>query len=158
MEGVLGSLEKGKIANVILATGDLFEETTRVRLVFADGKKFKVEDPPAASRPAGAASPVGSWEGKLVSAMGELEITLELEQEGGAVGGRVKSSMGVWNIVEAAFKGDVLTFTVQAVIMGQSMELPFVGRVSGDAVEGAFSTSRGTMDVRLTRIPRREGD
>jgi len=45
----LGSLEKGKIANLIVADGDLFEERTRVVHVFVDGRKVETE--PAA--PAG---------------------------------------------------------------------------------------------------------
>ena len=42
----LGSLEKGKIANVIVTDGDLFEDRTRVVHVFVDGRK--VEPEPAA--------------------------------------------------------------------------------------------------------------
>ena len=34
----LGSLEKGKIANVIVVDGDLFDEKTSVRHVFIDGR------------------------------------------------------------------------------------------------------------------------
>lgn len=42
----LGSLEKGKIANVIVADGDLFEERTRVRHVFVDGRLIEVPEEP----------------------------------------------------------------------------------------------------------------
>jgi len=45
----LGSLEKGKIANLIVTDGDLFEDRTRVLHVFVDGRKVETE--PAA--PAG---------------------------------------------------------------------------------------------------------
>ena len=41
----LGSLEKGKIANVIVTSGDLFEEKTRVRHVFIEGSMVRVEEP-----------------------------------------------------------------------------------------------------------------
>jgi imidazolonepropionase-like amidohydrolase len=41
----LGSLERGKIANVIVTDGDLFEERTRVKHVFIDGVKVSVEEP-----------------------------------------------------------------------------------------------------------------
>ena len=43
----VGSLEKGKIANVIVTDGDLFEDRTRVVHVFVDGRK--VEGEPAAT-------------------------------------------------------------------------------------------------------------
>jgi imidazolonepropionase-like amidohydrolase len=42
----LGSLEKGKIANVIVTDGDLFEDRTRVVHIFIDGRK--VDPEPAA--------------------------------------------------------------------------------------------------------------
>jgi hypothetical protein len=35
----LGSIEKGKIANLVVTRGDLFEDRTRVEMVFIDGKK-----------------------------------------------------------------------------------------------------------------------
>ena len=47
----LGSLERGKIANVIVTDGDLFEERTRVRHVFVDGRLTDVpETPPQGGR------------------------------------------------------------------------------------------------------------
>jgi imidazolonepropionase-like amidohydrolase len=39
----LGSLEKGKIANVIVTDGDLFEDRTRVVHIFVDGRKVEPE-------------------------------------------------------------------------------------------------------------------
>lgn len=46
----LGSLEKGKIANVIVTTGDLFNEAMKVRYVFVDGRMVNLD---AAEAPAG---------------------------------------------------------------------------------------------------------
>lgn len=37
----LGSIEKGKIANLIVADGELFQEKTRVKYVFVDGIKYE---------------------------------------------------------------------------------------------------------------------
>ena len=39
----LGSLDKGKIANVIVTSGDLFAEATRIRYVFVDGRMVNIE-------------------------------------------------------------------------------------------------------------------
>jgi hypothetical protein len=45
----LGSIEKGKIANLVVTDGDLFQDRTKVKYVFIDGLKFEpVEEPPAA--------------------------------------------------------------------------------------------------------------
>ncbi len=37
----LGSLEAGKIANVVVADGDLWADSTKVTMVFVDGRKFE---------------------------------------------------------------------------------------------------------------------
>ncbi len=42
LEDRLGSLEPGKIANFFVATGDVFDEGTKIETVFVDGKKFEV--------------------------------------------------------------------------------------------------------------------
>jgi len=49
----LGSIDKGKIANLVIADGDLFADRTRVKYVFVDGGKYEPlpEDP--ATRPGG---------------------------------------------------------------------------------------------------------
>lgn len=48
----LGSIERGKVANLVLADGDLFDESTRVRMVFIDGVRYLPE--PEAPQPPGA--------------------------------------------------------------------------------------------------------
>jgi imidazolonepropionase-like amidohydrolase len=41
----VGSLEQGKIANVIVTDGDLFEDRTRIRHVFIDGRLVDIDEP-----------------------------------------------------------------------------------------------------------------
>jgi imidazolonepropionase-like amidohydrolase len=57
----LGSIESGKIANLTVTDGDLFDEKTKVRMVFIDGVKYLPAPqappglgggPPGAARPA----------------------------------------------------------------------------------------------------------
>jgi imidazolonepropionase-like amidohydrolase len=44
----LGSIDKGKIANLVVTEGDLFGAQTKVKYVFVDGGKFEpVPEPPA---------------------------------------------------------------------------------------------------------------
>ena len=48
----LGSIEKGKIANLVVTKGDLFQDKTEVKYVFVDGVKFEpVEEPAPGARP-----------------------------------------------------------------------------------------------------------
>jgi len=46
----LGSIEKGKIANLVVTRGDIFDEKTKVEMVIIDGKRYT--PPPEAPTPA----------------------------------------------------------------------------------------------------------
>jgi imidazolonepropionase-like amidohydrolase len=47
-EARVGSIEKGKIANLVLTQGDLFDEKMQVKHVFVDGRMVPVDEAPAA--------------------------------------------------------------------------------------------------------------
>jgi imidazolonepropionase-like amidohydrolase len=46
----LGSIERGKIANVIVTQGDLFDDKMRLRHVFVDGRSVTIEEPQSEQR------------------------------------------------------------------------------------------------------------
>ena len=50
----LGSVEKGKIANLVVTRGEIFDDRTRIEMVFVDGKKYA----PAADAQGGGRGPV----------------------------------------------------------------------------------------------------
>lgn len=58
----LGSIEKGKIGNLVVTKGDLFEARTEVKYIFVDGVKFEPADEPPtppAARPDTPTGPAG---------------------------------------------------------------------------------------------------
>ena len=61
MEDRLGSIEKGKIGNLVVTRGDIFDDKTKVEMVFIDGKKFV---PPPETPPAAPAKPTANTGGK----------------------------------------------------------------------------------------------
>jgi imidazolonepropionase-like amidohydrolase len=59
VDGELGSLEKGKLAHVVVTDGDLFDEETEVVEVWVDGHRHEVADHPPVD-------PRGDWRLSLV--------------------------------------------------------------------------------------------
>jgi hypothetical protein len=49
----LGSVEKGKLANLVVTSGDLFQERTKVKFIFIDGVKYEPVPEPAPERTGG---------------------------------------------------------------------------------------------------------
>jgi hypothetical protein len=46
----VGSIEKGKIANIVVTKGEIFDDRTQVVMVFVDGKKYTPEAPATGGR------------------------------------------------------------------------------------------------------------
>jgi hypothetical protein len=86
--------------------------------------------------------------------MGELETTLELEQEGNQVKGAMTSGMGRWEIRDGTLSGSDLSFAIEATIMGETMTMEFSGRAEKDSLEGSISTAMGTAELRARRVPK----
>jgi hypothetical protein len=153
LDSILGSLEPGKIANVVLTKGEIFDEKTEVEKVFVDGLLFPVEKKAAEAQPT-AINVAGTWKASVRSPMGELETTLELEQEGNQVKGAMTSGMGRWEIRDGTLSGSDLSFAIEATIMGETMTMEFSGRAEKDSLEGSISTAMGTAELRARRVPK----
>lgn len=153
LDSILGSLEPGKIANVVLTKGEIFDEKTEVEKVFVDGLLFPVEKKAAEALPT-AINVAGTWKASVRSPMGELETTLELEQEGNQVKGAMTSEMGRWEIRDGTLSGSDLSFAIEATIMGETMTMEFSGRAEKDSLEGSISTAMGTAELRARRVPK----
>jgi adenine deaminase len=70
----LGSIEPGKIANIIVTEGDLFDEKMRLRHVFVDGRRVPVEEAPehGSVTRSGRSSTTSSIHGSATSADSDL--------------------------------------------------------------------------------------
>jgi hypothetical protein len=148
----LGTLESGKIANVILTSGEIFDEKTKVRRVIVDGLSFEVKEPPKKAKPT-ALNLTGKWTATISGPMGEMGVTLEIQQEGNSISGFISSEMGQWDISDGVLSGNELAFTISATIMDETIELAFSGTAEKDSFEGEISFEGGSAELKATRIP-----
>jgi imidazolonepropionase-like amidohydrolase len=73
-----GTVEAGKVANLVVTTGDLFQDGTVIRDVWVDGRRFPVEPAPLAQIP-------GEWDvslsgAELASTQGRLTISGDVQR------------------------------------------------------------------------------
>ena len=114
MDDRLGTLEAGKVANVVVSSGEIFADDAAVREVWIDGDRFEIDAPPAVD-------PRGVWS---VSVTGEPEpaatVTLkgtparlsgEIETAGGKVELDSVQFAPVSRRLTFRFKGDSLEMT-----------------------------------------------
>lgn len=142
VENQLGSIETGKIANLTVTRGALFERNSRVVYVFIDGRPVDLRPAPLDfGIDIGArSSPIGTWNLTVNLGQGEKAATLTLQREGEQLTGSISGSLGAGEIANAStpLPGQV-RFTVSLQIEGQTKEATFEGTVSNDQMRGSVT-------------------
>src|SRR5215467_707222 len=107
-----GSIEKGKIANLIVTDGDLFAEKTKIKMTFVDGKRFEIREPDRPKDPP-KGDLTGKWKLKYTTPEGDEETTADLTMStDGTLSGTVTSRRGTATIISGYASADKFNFTV----------------------------------------------
>lgn len=136
---VLGSIEKGKIANLVVADGNVFDKKTKVKIVFVDGRKFEVREP---VRPSDAPKGdlTGKWTMKYTSPEGDEESTADLVMAAdGTLSGTVIGKRGTSSIFSGYLSNDKFSFDINIPIEGNPQDVHFTGTFDGTTIKGNIS-------------------
>src|SRR5262245_25077788 len=165
----LGSIEKGKIANLVVTSGDLFDRRSQVKHVFVDGKPYEIKPPaPIQAGPGGrfgggrggrpgaeaaVASIAGSWSVTSESQQGPIQLTFNLKQEGATISGEVSSPFGTFPL-SGTLNGNELTFTFTAKVQDQEVPVSGKGTIDGNSIRGSLNAMGQDATFSGARTPR----
>ncbi|HEY7910867.1 MAG TPA: amidohydrolase family protein [Blastocatellia bacterium] len=162
----LGTIEEGKIANLVVTSGDLFARDTRIRHLFIDGNEVEVRRPEAPSRAGGAGrrpaatasgaaaniDPAGEWQLTVRTPAGDMNVRLQLRREGDQISGMLVTPQGNFPVRNAVLTGNQLRFTASVQVQADTMDAAFTATIDGDNMQGAFTLpAHGTMEFTGTR-------
>lgn len=140
----LGTIERGKIANLTVMRGDIFDRNARLSYVFIDGRPIDLKPatqtpPPSPGQPAVAAGTFsGIWTLKVNTEEGEKIITLMLRQEGERLSGALAGALGSAQIANASVSaGGEIRFTAPINSGGVTTEATFTGNIAGNDMRGS---------------------
>src|SRR5271155_1630684 len=137
----LGSIEKGKIANLVVTDGDLFEEKTKVKMIFVDGRKFEPHEPARPSEPP-KGDITGKWKLAYVTPNGSEGSTADLTMSAdGTISGTVTSPRGTASVISGYLSAEKFSFTINIPIEGNPADVPFSGTFENAALKGTLSVS-----------------
>lgn len=144
----LGSLERGKIANVVISDKPLFEKEAKVTRVFVDGIEMRLPKDEKKSETAGAASAIdGTWALTVRAPSGSVSIQVTLTAEDGQLTGTFAGDRGSGEIRGGSFDGNAFAFTISAnAENAESTDWAFRGTIAGDAMSGTVSTTLGSFE------------
>lgn len=147
----LGSIEKGKIANLVVTDGDLFNDKTKIKTVFVDGERFEVRE---AARPQEGPKGdlTGEWKLEYNTPDGNEEATANLEMTpDGTLSGTVASPRGTATIISGYLSADKFSFTINIAVEGAFTDVLFSGTVEGGTMKGMISLTGFSTDFTGTK-------
>jgi imidazolonepropionase-like amidohydrolase len=142
----LGSIENGKIANLVVTDGDLFEEKTRIKMVFVDGRKFEFHEPEKPKDPPkGDLS--GKWKLSYTTPDGPEDSMVDLSMEkDGSLSGTISSKRGTGALISGYLSVDKFSFVVNIPIEGTPTDVTFSGTFDGTSLKGTISVQGFSME------------
>ncbi|HKW32127.1 MAG TPA: amidohydrolase family protein [Candidatus Acidoferrum sp.] len=142
----LGSIENGKIANLVVTDGDLFNEKTKIKMVFVDGRHFEVHEPEKPKdQPKGDIT--GKWRLSYTTPEGAEESTADLIMDkDGTISGSLTSHRGAANIISGYLSGDKFSFTINIVLDQGATDVTFDGTFDGASLKGSIAVMGMSLD------------
>ena len=154
----LGSIEVGKIANLTVTRGDIFDRNRRVTHLFIDGRQIELRPAAASAGPGQGAA--GTWTlnvnlGGSGNERQELSATLTLQQQGDRLTGSLQGQLGSGTIASGTLIGSDVNFTVPITLpapASQTTDAIFTGTITGGEMRGTVQVvGRGPGTFTATR-------
>jgi imidazolonepropionase-like amidohydrolase len=170
----LGSIEVGKIANLVVSSGDLLARDAKLRYVFIDGQEVELKKPetpafrPGGGRPGGgggrpgsgaggaasgaAVDAAGEWALVVNTPQGDMRARLMLRREGEQLLGTLNGPHGIYEIRDAKMIGNELSFSASIQMQSDTVNAAFVATIDGDTMRGSVKLpALGTFEFTGTR-------
>jgi imidazolonepropionase-like amidohydrolase len=160
-----GTIEKGKMANLVLTTDSLFSEDSQIKHVIADGYIFDYETKAKkkaseAGNATGAVKIAGNWDYTTESPAGSGSGIVAIQKEGNDFGGTITyddpsgSGKATAPIKDVKLDGNSLSFAFEVNAQGMSIVVEISGKVEGNSMEGIMAVGQfGSFPFEATLSP-----
>ncbi len=156
----MGSVDNGKIANLVISDKPYFNEKAKVRYVFVDGVLYQqeVKETPKKTDGAAKVAPGGTWSYSTESPQGTTTGKLVIKDDNGTLSGTISNSMSnkETELKGATLDGSNLSFNFGFDAGGNSLTIEVSVAIEGDSFEGTMSVGTfGSFPIKGTRDPKK---
>lgn len=159
----MGSIDAGKIANLVVVRGDLLGKEKTITHVFVDGKMFEPR-PPARTTAGGERPPAGVPAANVPNIAGVYNVnidvpgqpmtgTLTIVQTGATFTGTLQTPLGTSIIRDGRVNTEGFTFASSVLFGGETLEISVRGTVSGNQISGNIDSPQGSAAFTGTKVP-----
>lgn len=160
----LGSVDNGKIANLVISDKPYFNEKAKVRYVFVDGNLYTLEvkenkenKDSKKGEAAAKAGPEGEWTITTDTPNGREDAKLVVKKEGNSFagtigGGSIQPTVAIEN---AKLNGNAFTFSFTINLGGSNVTVDVALTMDGDTMKGTSTVAEyGSFPSEGKRIPK----
>ncbi|HEY5824942.1 MAG TPA: amidohydrolase family protein, partial [Cyclobacteriaceae bacterium] len=156
----MGTIDNGKMANLVISDKPYFNEKAKVRYVFVDGVMYKLEAKEAPKKTDGAVKVVagGSWSYTTETPQGTGTGKLMIKDDNGNLSGTItnNTSNKEAEIKNPSLDGSTLTFAFDFNAGGNTMTIEVSVAIDGDTFEGTMNVgSFGSFPIKGTKDPKK---
>lgn len=156
-----GSIEAGKIANLVVVKGDVFGKDRYISHVFVDGKYYEQKEQPkreaGGTRNGGNGAPTAGISGTYavtIDIPGQpMAATLTFVQVGAALNGTMVSQLGSSQIRSGKVSPEGFSFASSVEFGGAAIDITVSGKVTGDQISGSIDSPQGIVPFSGTKNP-----
>ncbi|GHE71610.1 amidohydrolase [Roseivirga thermotolerans] len=159
ISNIAGTVEQGKLANLLVSTAPIFSKDAQVKLMFVDGDKFEYETKESKgngrntnNNAATSNDPLaGSWSYTLETPQGDQGGKMVISRENGAYSGYLTSDDGSPDntMNNISYRNNELAFDFTIDAGGQSVEIVVVGTINGKTYDATATVSFGGQDFSM---------
>ncbi|MBX2970938.1 MAG: amidohydrolase family protein [Cyclobacteriaceae bacterium] len=159
----VGTVDNGKIANLVISDKPYFNEKAKVRYVFVDGVmyKYEVKEEKKADAKNGngkKADPNGKWSYTTETPQGNSTGVIKIKSDGGSYSGTITNSMSdrETELKSVLVDGNLLSFSFGFDAGGGSMTIEVSLTIDGTDFEGTMSVGQyGSFPMKGSKEPNR---
>ncbi|CAN5423750.1 amidohydrolase family protein [soil metagenome] len=154
----MGTVDNGKMANLVISDKPYFNEKAKVRYVFVDGVMHKMEVKDVKKSDAGAKAEIeGVWSIVTQTPQGNSESKLTFKKDGSGYSGTVSGVMlpSPVDLKDVSLDGNTLSFSYSLNIGGSSVKIDVEVNVDGDTLSGTSTAGQyGSFQTDGTKNPK----
>lgn len=147
-----GSLEVGKMANLVVVQGELFTADGKIRSVWVDGQRYELEEiaPPEVD-------PLGTWDLDITAGGGaRITAVLEITGDPGQLSGTITGQGVAIPLTDASVSAKNLTVTFDGTSLGMPGTFTLTLSLDGDQARGSGTGPMGSFSLEGTRTSQPE--
>jgi hypothetical protein len=142
VDALMGTIEQGKAANLLLVEGDLFVDKPKLRDLWIDGRRYELKaiEPPEVN-------PVGTWSLKVDTGEGELPVEVDITGELGNLSGSTSVMGNTLPLSSVSVSGSTLEVVIDSSSLGAPGEIVLRLDIEGESASGSGDSPMGSFSV-----------